>query len=359
MSEIAPDVTAMFRDSFERYTRDHYRFEDRFSRGESSCGFSASAWNDYAEMGWLALRLPESSGGVAADQHTLTALMETVGSRLLMEPVLSSAVLGTGLLVRLASAAQQNEWLPEISAGNLKLSCTEPRSAMASIQLRGTQLFGAVNVVLHGDVADKVIVFATDEDADGRLVAVVVSPSEAGVHRKSYRLADGRGAASLVFKGARVESLNPCAGQDELARMCMEASVGLCAEAVGCMQSLVDGTVDYLKIRKQFGRTIGSNQAIQHRLVDAYMLLEQSRALLESAVHALSSPARDSEKIIHGARAFICSASRKVANEAVQMHGGIGITDELPISHYFRRLMVNRQLFGNPEQHLENFRRLI
>lgn len=359
MSEIAQDVAAMFRDSFERYTRDHYRFEDRFALSGSACGYSTSAWQDYAEMGWLALRLPESYGGVGADAFTLSGLMEQVGSRLLMEPILSSVILGSGLLIRRAGPSQLDEWLPEITSGSLKLACAEFNSASSRVQLRGTQLFGAVDAVLHGDVADRIIVLACDEDFGGKLVPVVASPAAVGVLRKSYRLVDGRGAASLTFTGARVERLMAGVNQDELTRLDLEASVGLCAEAVGCMQSLVDSTADYLKIRKQFGRTIASNQAIQHRLVDAYMLLEQSRALLEWAVQALACPTQNSERTIHGARAFICSSSRKIANEALQMHGGIGITDELPISHYFRRLMVNRQLFGSPDQHFESFRRFI
>ncbi|HET8705714.1 MAG TPA: acyl-CoA dehydrogenase family protein [Pseudomonadales bacterium] len=359
MTNMADEIATLFRANFERYSREHYRFEDRFGFIESPLGYSTNAWQDYAELGWLSLRLPESYGGVDADAHTLIALMESVGSRLLMEPILSSVILASGLLVRLASPAQLDEWLPKIAAGKMLLACTEVGLNRSNVTLQGSKITGSVDIVLHGDSANKIIVFAQDEEAGGIISPVLLEPNTDSVHRHAYRLVDGRGAASFNFNNTSVERLQSDINQAALTAFSWEANVSLCAEAVGCMQALLTDTTEYLNIRKQFGRPIGSNQALQHRLVDAYLLLEQSRALLQRAVEVLAQPEPEHDYLIHGARSFISVASRKVANEAVQMHGGIGITEELAISHYFRRLMVNRQLFGNPDHHFESFRRLI
>jgi alkylation response protein AidB-like acyl-CoA dehydrogenase len=286
--------------------------------------------------------------------------MEVVGARLLMEPVLASAVLGTGLVLAAANAAQRSALLPALADGSLKLAfaCEDDPADGAACQLRGDRLHGAKLNVLHGDVAGRLIVSARDADATGGWALCLVDTAAAGVQRRSYRLIDGRGAAALRFEGAKVERLDATDAAAAIARARDEAAVALCAEALGVVRSLVSATCDYLKVRKQFGRTIGSNQALQHRMVEMYLLQQEVQALAHCAQRSLDAEPADPTqrtRAISGARAYIAGAARRVANDAVQLHGGLGITEELDISHYFRRVMVINALFGSRDEHLARF----
>jgi len=363
------DTIEMLRDSVTRYAADHYGFLKRHAVLADARGFGAQAWADYAQFGWLALRLPEDAGGIDADASAIGALMEVVGARLLMEPLLASAVLGTGLVLRAGSAAQQARLLPALADGTLKLafaSDDDPvcaagdgadgaNSADSDCTLRGGRLHGSRHGVLHGDIADRVIVGARDADASGAWALCLVDADAAGLQRRSYRMVDGRGAANLRFEGCQVERLDAADAAAALAAARDEAAVALCAEALGVVRSLVATTCDYLKVRKQFGKTIGSYQALQHRMVDMFLLQEEIRALTRAAQRALHGPVAERARIVSGAKAYIGGAARHVANEAVQMHGGLGVTDELDVSHYFRRVMVINALFGNRDQHVARF----
>lgn len=342
------DTIAMLRDSAARYADDNYSFHQRWSVLARPEGYSPQAWSDFAELGLLALRLPEDDGGLDADAVAVGALMEIVGTRLLMEPFLASAVLGTGLLLKQGSAAQQAAWLPQLAEGSLVLAFADEDDAARPCVLTGDTLRGGKVGVLHGDAAGRFLISARDA-ASGEPVVVTVAADAAGVSRRGYRLVDGRGAALLDFDGAQVERLRPESGQRAaaaLAEIRDEALVALCAESLGIVRSVVATTNEYLKVRKQFGRAIGSNQALQHRMVDCFLLQEEVRALTAAAQQALAGPEEGRARVVAGARAYVVQAARKVCNEAVQMHGGLGVTDELDISHYFRRLMVNAALFG-------------
>lgn len=185
-----------------------------------------------------------------------------------------------------------------------------------------------------------------------------VPADAAGLVRSAYRLVDGRGAALVDFDAVAVERLQPESGINAgqaLEEIRDEAQVALCAESLGIVRSLVAITTEYLKVRNQFGRAIGSNQALQHRMVDCFMWQEEVRALTAAAQQALAGSVEGSTRTVAGARAYIIEAARKVGNEAVQMHGGLGITDELVVSHYFRRLMVNAALFGGRDRAFARF----
>jgi alkylation response protein AidB-like acyl-CoA dehydrogenase len=363
----ADETLAMLRDGIERYTNEHYSFEQRWSALRSSRGYNEKTWLDYAEMGWLALRLPEDAGGLCADASTTAPLMEAVGARLLMEPLLMSTILCTGLICKRGSDTQREQMFPLLAAGSLKLALAHQESLNASAasesldaiacEYRDGVLNGSKQAVLHGDCADRLIVSARDRE--GRLRLCLVDAGAAGVNRRSFRLLDGRGAANLIFQEARAELL-AAPGPAEadalaLADASDEAAVALCSEALGAISTLNTTTSQYLKIRKQFGKIIGANQALQHRMVEMYMLQQEVRALSLAAQQALDRREPERGRIISGARAFTCGAARRVAAEAVQMHGGIGITDELDVSHYYRRLMVIGTLFGNRECHLDRF----
>jgi len=350
------DTIAMLRDSATRYAADHYSFLQRRAALDDPHGYSERAWRDYAQFGWLALRLPAADGGIAADPAAIGAVMEVVGARLLMEPLLASAVVGTGILMSAAGAAQQASPLPSLADGSLKLAfACEDDPETDGCELRGGRLHGSKIGALHGDVADRLIVSARDADANGAWTLCLTAAGAPGMRRKSYRMVDGRGAATLHFEGAVVERLatGDAAAVIEQARD--EAAVALCAEALGVVRSLVSTTCEYLKVRKQFGKTIGSYQALQHRMVDMFLLQEDIRALTRSAQRALGGPPSERARIVSGAKAYIGTAARQVANEAVQMHGGLGVTDELDVSHYFRRVMVINALFGSRDEHFGRF----
>ncbi|MDD3353824.1 acyl-CoA dehydrogenase family protein [Zoogloea sp.] len=350
------ETIAMLRDSAARYAEDNYSFHQRWSVLEQPSGYSPQAWSDFAEFGFLALRLPEEEGGLDGDAVAVGAIMEIVGARLLMEPLLASAVVGTGLLLRQGSAEQKATLLPALADGSLVLALADEDAPGQACVFDGRHLTGGKLGVLHGDVAGKLLVSA--RDTAGETVVVLVDAEAPGVSRKAYRLVDGRGAALIAFEGVQAECLQPESGHsaaESLAAIRDEATVALCAESLGIVRNLVTITTEYLKVRKQFGRTIGSNQALQHRMVDCFMLQEEIRALVAAAQQALAGPAEERTRIVSGARAYIAHAARKVCNEAIQMHGGLGVTDELDVSHYFRRLMVNAALFGSRDAHFARF----
>lgn len=354
------DTAAMLGDSARRYAADHYSLAQRHAVLADPAGYSGRAWQAYAELGWLALRLPEAHGGMDADPLVVGALMEVVGSRLLMEPVLASAIVGTELLLQQASAAQQDAYLPGLADGSLKLAFAdaEPGDGAYRCTVRAGCLIGAKIAVLHGDLADRLIVSAVDADRGGEMRLYLVDPASSRVEATRFRLVDGRGAANFRFAGTAVEALDPereGSAAQAIADVHERATMASCAEALGIVRMLVAATCDYLKIRTQFGRPIGTNQVLQHRAVEMFLLQEEIAALTLAAQRAMALPAAERARVISGAKAYICGAARTVANEAVQMHGGVGVTDELDVSHYFRRLMVNAALFGNRDQHFARF----
>ncbi|MNF46135.1 Acyl-CoA dehydrogenase [compost metagenome] len=351
------ETISMLRDSLERYTAEQYDFLKRWRVLEQPAGYSAASWQNYAEFGWLALRLPEEEGGLDGDAVAQGAVMEVVGKRLLMEPLLASALVGTGLVVKLGTASQQAALLPALADGSLKLALAhEEQLDGQSCWVEAGQLTGAKQGVLHGDAANRLLVTARDERSE--LQVYLVDATGEGVERQAYRLVDGRRAANLRFFGTPAERLgdegSPSAA-DVLATAFDEASVALCAEAFGAASCLLEITNEYLKVRKQFGKPLASNQALQHRMADLYMLKEEIRALTRTAQQAMLLPAAERGRVVSGARAYICHAARKIANEAIQMHGGVGVTEELEVSHYFRRLMVNAALFGGRDWHFTRF----
>jgi alkylation response protein AidB-like acyl-CoA dehydrogenase len=353
-----PEMVAMLRDNAKRYAADNYSFQQRRSVLHNPTGHGIQAWRDYAELGWLALRMPEDCGGMSADAAAVGAVMEVVGSHLLMEPILASAIVCTGLVLKQATPQQQANLLPRMADGSLKLAfaSTDDPAPGAACELRGGTLTGSKIGVLHGDIADQFIICACNVDAGG--VPVLCLTEAAQISRESFRLVDGRGAANLRFESAVAERLGPERGASAAAvisEVCDEATVALCAEALGVVRRLVASTCEYLKVRKQFGKPIGANQALQHRAVDMFLLQQEIAALTQAAQGALERPAAGRARIVSGARAYVITAARHIANEAVQMHGGLGITDELDISHYFRRLMVNAALFGGRDQHFSRF----
>lgn len=353
------EMLALLSESIERYTTDNYDFRKRLAVLKGAQSYSEQAWKDYAEFGWLALTLGEDLGGLDADTTTLGPLMEVVGYRMLMEPILSSAVIGTRLVSLLGSAEQKDQILPTLIDGSVKLAVLDPGTPRLQwLTASENRLTGMAPMVLHGDVADKFVVPAGD--AHGEVQVYVVEAQDCV--RKNYRLVDGRGAASVNFEGVVAQRLGAdnsgATVEAVLADVADEAVVALCGETFGIVRALVNATADYLKVRKQFGKPLGTNQALQHRMADMYMIQQEVGALTKTVRLSMNQPRADRAQTISGARAYIGRTARIVGNEAIQMHGGIGITEELDVSHYFRRLMVNAALLGSLDHHFENFVKL-
>ncbi|QIB51212.1 acyl-CoA dehydrogenase family protein [Pseudomonas sp. OIL-1] len=350
------ETIGMLRDSLERYAADNYAFNDRLGMLKESTGFNVKVWSDLAEFGFLTLRLPEDMGGLDGDATSVGALMEVVGKYLMQEPFLVSGILSTTLVARLGDAGQRERLLQGLGSGQMLFSCSLEHADDCLVE-KNNRLSGRLDLMMHGDAAHGFLV--TVRNGSGELKLGLVNASASGVHRSPCRLLDGRGAARVVLDNAEVELLNsPANGlsiEEHIELLLDEANVALCAEACGMIDALVNTTNDYLKVRTQFGRPLATNQALQHRMANLYLLRQEAFALTRAAERAISQPAAERSRIVSGARAYISQAARQVANEAVQMHGGLGITEELNVSHYYRRIMLLNNLLGGRDHHFSRF----
>ncbi len=349
------ETIAMLRNSLERYVEDNYSFLQRLDLMQESGSFSPRVWSELAEFGFLSLCVPTEHDGLDGDAVAVGALMEVAGQALLQEPFLVSAVLATRLVARMGNDEQRARLLAGLASGQMILACALEHAPLC--QLEDDRLTGRIPLVLHADAAHGLLVAA--RDADGQLQLCLVSTDQPSVQRTSARLLDGRGAAMVHFDNAAVERLrtpnNGLTLADNLELLLDEASVALCAEACGVIRALLQTTNEYLKVRKQFGKPLAVNQALQHRMADLYLLQQEAMALTNAAQQALGGSAAERVRLVSGARAYVCDAARQVANEAVQLHGGLGITDELDVSHYFRRVMLLNTLFGGRDRHFLRF----
>jgi pimeloyl-CoA dehydrogenase small subunit len=294
-------------------------------------------------------------------------VMEAFGRGLVLEPYLASVILGGGLLRHAAPEALRAALLPDVASGEMKLAFAHlerhSRYDLASVSMtaspdgEGWRLDGDKGVVLHGDVADRLIVTARtaggarDRDGIGLFLVDATAP---GVTRQGYHTQDGMRAAEISFVGVAGEVLgDPARGLAAAERVRDEAVAALCAEAVGAMAEAVDATVDYLKTRKQFGRAIGEFQVLQHRAVDMYVALEQARSMaMFASLMADSDDPVERGRAISAAKVQIGRSAKLIGQEAVQLHGGIGVTMEYKVGHYFKRLTMIEMLFGDTEHHL-------
>lgn len=360
-AQLDPEVLALLRESTSRFGQQHYTFERRRAFLASKSGYDVHAWREYAALGWLAVPLPAAHSGCDGEPGSIGVLMEYVGSALALEPVLASAVMCGRILARCA-ATQADPWLRAIAAGEQVFALAHGESVAIGVEggvrtaCRDGHLSGTKHLVLHGDAADRLIVSARRE-SDGALAMFCVDPRAAGVSARSYRLVDGRGAASFEFRDVLVEPIDTteCDAARVIDDALDDARLALCAETFGAVRALNDATTDYLKTRKQFGRPLGTNQALQHRMVDLFILQEELRAVIDAAYRACAGPAHGRVRAIAGASAHAATVARQTAHEAVQLHGGMGMTAELPVSHYFKRLMVTTRLLGDREAQLRRF----
>jgi len=365
------DEQRLLKESVERLVRDRYSFEQRRAYAKSPEGCSDALWSAYAGLGLLGLTVPERHGGAGAGAVETMIVMQAFGRALILEPYFATAILGSALIRRAATADQQAALLPQIAAGSLKLAFAQlerqSRHDLADVAVRAARsgspwrLDGAKSLVLHGEAADRLLVTARTAGAPGDRAGIglfLVDPRAAGVSRRGYATQDGLRAAEVDFDAAPAEPLGAPDALAAIERAVDEATAALCAEAVGAMEAAYELTLDYLKTRRQFGRAIGEFQALQHRAVDLYVQLEQARSMaIFAAMMADSEDAPERRRAVGAAKAQIGRAGRKLAQEAIQLHGGIGMTMEYAVGHYLKRLTAIDLTFGDADWHLAQLAR--
>jgi alkylation response protein AidB-like acyl-CoA dehydrogenase len=364
------EVQAMLDDSLEKFIGNDYDFETRQKYAGSEQGFSSEVWQMFAELGWTAVPFSEEDGGFGGGPIDLMVLMLRFGKGLIVEPYLANIVLAGGVLQRAASSDQKERWLQPIIEGELQaaLAFVEPQNrydvsnVTTAAQADGDDwiINGSKGVVLNGGNADLMIVPARTSgeqtDKDG-ITLFAIAADTAGVSRNAYPTVDGHQAAEIHFDDVRVANDAKLGelgeGYAVLEATMDDATLAVAAEAVGIMQIMTDKTVEYSKNRMQFGVPISSFQALQHRMVDMFTDCEQSYSLLIRAAMLASQDSDDASQAISAIKYQVGTAGRKVGQEAVQIHGGMGVSWDLDIAHYFKRLTVIDQLLGNADWHLD------
>lgn len=354
----------LLQDSIRRTLADRYGFEQRKGYSASETGWSRELWAAYAELGLLGLPFAEDDGGFGGGAEEMLILAEQMGRSITLEPWFSTLVLGGGLLRHGADAALRGELVPAIAAGECLLAFAqgerESRYSLHDVQTvakrdgAGWAITGRKGMVLHGDTADHFLVTArtggSRRDRGG--VGVFLVPRDQA-QVQGFRLVDGGRAAEVAFDGARASH---CLGEDALPlvdRVVDEAIAALAAEAVGCMDVVQGMTVDYMKTRSQFGKPIGSFQALQHKAADMLVAIEQARSMaFFAAMASRGEDAAERRRDMHAVKVQLGRASRLVGQQSIQLHGGIAMTMEYAAGHYFKRLTVNEAMFGDTDFHL-------
>ena len=364
------DEQRLLQDSIERLLADRYTFDKRKAYLAEADGWSRALWAQYAELGLLGLPFAEEHGGFGGGAIEIMLVMQALGRVLALEPYLATVVLA-GTALRLAgSAAQQAALLPQIAEGKLLVAFAhgerQARYDLSDVlttampKAGGWVLNGAKSVILHGDSADRLIVSARTSggrDDTAGITLFLIDANANGVARRGYAMRDETRAAEIALAGVEVGAdavLGTVGAGFAVVERVVEAGIAAtAAEAVGAMETMQAMTLEYLKTRTQFGRTIGSNQALQHRATEMYVALEQGRSLAMLAAMTIDEPdARERAHNLATAKVGVGQAARFVSQNAVQLHGGIGMTEEYAVGHYFRRVMVIEHSFGDTSHHL-------
>jgi alkylation response protein AidB-like acyl-CoA dehydrogenase len=376
MSEDFAQELKLMADSVDRLLSDEHAFDKRAKRLESPHGFLAADWKSFASLGWLGVSLPESVGGMGAGVQSAAVLSEQFGKHLLVGPFVSSIQLGAGIVCLAGDANQCARWVEPTVAGesHLALAWAEPAGrfdlhhveASATAMQDGFRLSGRKVGVLFGGLADWIIVSARTSGArrDEPGVGLFVVPADAvGVTIHSYRTHDGASSAVVELNNVHVPTDcvlgDPGDGLKVLEQVADQTRAVLCADAVGAMWAVHNRTLEYLKIREQFGSALGKFQALQHRMVDAYMHCELAQSMVTSAVSSANLPDAAARASGVSAASFkIGRSARAVCEEGIQMHGGMGMMAEMPIGHYLKRVTIMGSLLGDTAWHLRRYANL-
>jgi len=366
------DEQRLVQESIARFIQDSYSLEARQKLVGGKTGFSEAHWSTMAELGWLALPFAAEDGGFGGNQIDTLVLMEQFGKGLVLEPYLASIIMGGGAVKR-GSAALRAEILPGVIDGSrqLALAYAEPQSRFdlddvtTSARQDGSDfvLNGHKSMVLHGGSAQQIVVSARTSggqtDRNG-ISLFLVDADAAGISRDSFPTVDGQRAAEVVLKDVRVPASRVIGAAGDgfqiLSEVANDAILAICAEAVGAMEVLYKDTVAYTQERVQFDHPLADFQVLQHRMVDMFMEYEQCKSLLYRAtLETAQGTSESAQRTVHALKHLVGRSGIFIAESAVQLHGGMGMTEELRIGHYFKRMLVIDMQFGNTDYHLQRF----
>ena len=376
MSFAFNDDQKLLAESADRFVLDDYAFETRRKIMAMDGGFSRDVWAQFADLGWLALPIPEAHGGIGGSTVDTAVLLECFGRGLIVEPYHSTVVMGAGAVAAAGSDGQKNEILAGVAEGKTLLAFAhiEPRARFTLNHVETTATKDGAGFVLNGEkavvhnaeTADTLIVSARTAggtaDMDGVTLFLVDRDAD-GVELRSYPTIDGLRASEVLLTNVKLGA-DAVLGDVDGAMPAIEtvadrASVLMCAEAAGAMDAAVKLTVEYLKTRVQFGRPIGEFQVLQHRAVEMLGAKEYSRALTYRAAGVVDvANARERARAVSAAKVEMGRGGKKIGQDGVQLHGGMGMTDDMAVGHYFKRLTMIDMLFGNADHHMRRFARL-
>lgn len=358
---------AMLVDSLRRYLTTAYPFEERRRVARQQRGFERRHWQALADLGILGLTVPVDDGGFGETAATQLLVHRELGRALLAEPVIPSAVMATAVLTAWAGADIRAAWLPTLADGSRIVSVAWQETGSRYSPARttttvteaadGLVLDGSKCLVWHGGVADAFLVLAQAQAGVGLLL---VPRDHSGVEITDYPTLDGSRAADLRFRQVHLPAsawaVAPPQGLSALDHGLDHGVAALCAGAVGAMEKLLDLTIDYVRTRQQFGRPLGALQVVQHRVADMLVQKELALSMAYVAAQALDEPPGDTRRrMLSGAKLVIARAGRMIGQSAVQLHGGMGMTDELAVGDYFKHLTMCDALLGDSDHHLQRY----
>tara|TARA_B110000116_G_scaffold74008_1_gene64181 strand:+ start:1966 stop:3093 length:1128 start_codon:yes stop_codon:yes gene_type:complete len=366
------DEQKMIQQSVERFVQDNYDLNTRISLSSDNLGYSNDYWKSMAELGWLGLPFDESDGGFGGNQIDVLVIMEQFGKGLVLEPYLASVVMGGGALKKGGTESLKKEILPGLVDGTKQLSFAyaeqQSRFDLEDVITSARKekdtfiLNGQKSMVQNAETADHIVIAARTSggqiDENGITLFLVDANSE-GLSMDNFPTVDGLRASEITLKNVSVNADRVVGNVDEgfeiLQSVANDAILALSAEAVGAMEVLYKDTVEYTQQREQFDHPMSEFQVLQHRMVDMFMEYEQCKSMLYRATMESVQDPKAAQRTIHGLKHLIGKSGLFVGENAVQLHGGMGVTEELRIGHFFKRLLVIDSMFGNADHHLQKF----
>ena len=356
------DEQNMLREQIQKFCESEYDFYKREEIVKSPNDFDENVWNLFAEQGWLSMPFSEQSGGLGFGPIELSILFEEFGKALVIEPYLSTVVL-SGTLLDKSTFSEKNDLIEKICTGSIHISLAyaevdngydylNPSTTLDSkFVLNGTK-----TLVLNGSNAEKIIVTCTNDDT---LNIVVLDANTPGVSINSFSTVDGQSCSEISFENVKLDKSNIISTGNDAENLLKEtinlATLCICAEAVGCMESCYHKTLEYTKGREQFGQPISGFQVLQHRMVDMFIESELAKSLLIKAMLEVNNRSDEMYKHVSALKSYVGKSGKLSAKEAVQLHGGMGVSEEMMIGHYLKKMISIDALFGNADYHLKTF----
>ena len=356
------DEQTMLRDQIQKFCESEYDFYKREDIVKSSDDFDPEVWKLFAEQGWLSMPFSEQSGGLGFGPIELSILFEEFGKALVIEPYLSTVVL-SGTLLDKSTYSEKNQLIERICSGEIHISLAYAEaengydylSPNTNLDSKMT-LNGTKTLVLNGANSEKIIVTCFKEDI---LNLVILDAKASGVSMNSFSTVDGQSCSEISFENVKIDESNIISSGDDALNLLKEtinlASLCICAEAVGCMESCYHKTLEYTKGREQFGQPISSFQVLQHRMVDMFIESELAKSLLIKAMLEVNNRSDEMYKHVSALKSYVGKSGKMSAKEAVQLHGGMGVSEEMMIGHYLKKMISIDALFGNADYHLKTF----